>query len=285
MVKKVKKKTLSEKIAIVTGAGRGIGREISLGFAKAGAKLVIISRTKNELDRTAQEIKKIGQEVLAISADITKPAEVKKVIEKALNRFKKIDILVNNAGILGPIGPIEKNEEKKWEQTIQTNLLGTYYFLKAIIPIMKKQKSGKIINLSGGGSTSPRPFFSAYAASKAAIVRLTETVAEEVKKYNIQVNAIAPGPINTKLLYEVLDAGQEVAGDKEFEKAKLQKKTGGTPIEKAVQLAIFLASDASNDLTGRLISAIYDDWQNFTQKKISQIEKSDLYTLRRITKK
>ena len=284
MRKKIENEALAKKVAVVTGAGRGIGKEVALGFAKAGADLVIISRTKRELTQTAQEIKRMGQKVMAITADISKPVEVRKVVKKALGRFKKIDILVNNAGVLGPVGPIEENEERDWGKTIGTNLLGTFYFLKEVIPIMKKQKSGKVINLSGGGATSPRPFFSAYAASKAAIVRLTETVAEEVKKYNIQVNAIAPGPINTKMWDEVLKAGSK-AGQEEFERAKLQKKTGGAPVEKAVELAIFLASDSSDGLTGRLISAIYDDWQNFTPKKISQIEKSDLYTLRRITRR
>jgi NAD(P)-dependent dehydrogenase (short-subunit alcohol dehydrogenase family) len=143
---------------------------------------------------------------------------------------------------------------------------------------MIKQRKGKIINLSGGGATYPRPNFSAYAASKAGVVRLTETLAEEAKKFNIQVNAIAPGAVSTRLHEQILAAG-EAAGEKALAESRKVKEGGGTSLELPVGLAVFLASDESNGLTGRLISAVWDDWQEMS-KKIPEIMSTDWYTLR-----
>ena len=146
---------------------------------------------------------------------------------------------------------------------------------------MIKQKSGKIINFSGGGATSARPHFSAYGASKTAVVRLTETIAEENKPFNIQINAIAPGAVNTRMTGEVISAGKE-AGEKGLAEAVKQLETGGTPLEKPANLAVFLASGESDGITGRLISAVWDDWQVIA-KQTAQSKSGDLYTLRRIT--
>jgi NAD(P)-dependent dehydrogenase (short-subunit alcohol dehydrogenase family) len=146
---------------------------------------------------------------------------------------------------------------------------------------MKKKGSGKIINLSGGGATNPLPRLSAYAASKAAVVRLTETLAEELREHSIMVNAIAPGALNTRLLDEVLEAGPELVGSEFYEKALKQRETGGAPIEKGVALCVYLASSASDGITGKLISALWDPWENLGELR-SELEKSDIYTLRRI---
>ena len=147
---------------------------------------------------------------------------------------------------------------------------------------MIKHGSGKIINLSGGGAANPQPCFSAYATSKAAVVRFTETISEEVKGFNIQVNAIAPGGIATRLQDEVIAAG-ELAGAEALAKAKRIKAAGETTLDKPVALSVFLASDESKGLTGKLISAVWDDWQNMG-KNASELVSSDLYTLRRVTK-
>lgn len=145
---------------------------------------------------------------------------------------------------------------------------------------MIKQRRGKIINLSGGGAAYPAPHFSAYAASKAAVVRFTETLAEEMKAFNIQVNAIAPGAINTGIQEEVLAAG-EIAGEKALAEAKKVRETGGTPPKVPAALAVFLASDESNGLTGKLISAVWDDWKEMG-KRFPEIMSTNIYTLRRV---
>ncbi len=272
---------LAGKAAIITGAGRGIGRAIALAFAQEGADMLIASRTLPEVAKTAEEAQALGRRALALKVDVSNRAEAEGMVAQALEDFGRVDILVNNAGGYGSIGPLVDNDPEKWVQTVRINLFGSFFCARAVLPFMIGQRRGKIINLSGGGASSPLPNFSAYAASKAAIVRLTETLAEEVKGFNIQVNAIAPGAVNTRLMDEVLAAGA-AAGEKMLAQTHRQKETGGVPPERAAALAVFLASEESDGLSGRLISAVWDDWQSMNSC-IDQIMASELYTLRRVT--
>lgn len=273
---------LKDKVSIITGGGRGIGKAIAIAFAKEGSHLVLTSRTVSELEASKQEIDKSSSvRVEILPADVSKPKGVKGLIDFTLGKFGTVDILVNCAGILGPVGLTTDIDSERWLQAININLYGTFLCIKAVLPIMMKNKKGKIINFSGGGAVSPRPRFSAYAISKAGVVRLTETLAEEVKEYNVDINAIAPGAVNTRLLDEVLKAGK-ATGKEELAKAIKQKREGGTPPEKAAELAVFLASSSSDGLTGRLISAVWDNWREITQH-LDEIMSSDIYTMRRIT--
>ena len=272
---------LKGKIAIVTGGGRGIGKAIALAFASEGADLIVVSRTLTEVTETAREAQTMGRRALAMKVDVSNRQEVANMVSSVIQQFGRIDILVNNAGVQAPIGPVTENDPDQWLKTITVNLGGTFLCSQAVLSIMIMQRQGKIINLSGGGATSPRPHFTAYAASKAAVVRFTETLAGEVKEFNIQVNAIAPGAVNTRMLEEVIAAGKR-AGTETITEAKRQLETGGTPPEKAAALAVFLASEESNGLTGRLISAVWDDWEGMAQQ-VEGITPTDLYTLRRIT--
>lgn len=275
---------LKNKVAIVTGAGRGIGQRIALKFAQEGAKVVVASLLEAEIKDTVEKIKGLEGNTLGIKVDVSNPKEVKRMVKNTLQRFGKIDILVNNAGIQGPIGPLEKNNSKDWLKTIEVNLFGTFLCAKEVLPYMRRQKRGKIINFSGGGATSSRPNFSAYAVSKTAIVRLTEILTDELKEYSIQVNAIAPGAVNTKMTEEVLRAGKG-AGKKAISEAKKQLKSGGTPPERVAELVLFLASNKSDGLSGKLISAVWDNWKEWDKEKINNIMKSSDYTLRRIDNK
>jgi len=271
---------LAGKAAIITGAGRGIGRAITLAFAQEGADVLVASRTLSEVAKTTEEARALGRHALALKVDVSNRDEVERMVAQALEEFGKLDILVNNAGIYGAIGPLVDNDPEKWVQTVRINLFGSFFSARAVLPLMIRQRRGKIINLSGGGATSPLPNFSAYAASKAAIVRLTETLAEEVKGFNIQVNAIAPGAVNTRLTDEILAAGA-AAGEQALTVARRVKEKEGVTPEAAGELAVFLASDDSDGLTGRLISAVWDDWESMNGR-IDQIMASDLYTLRRV---
>ena len=271
---------LKDRVAIVTGGGRGIGRAIALALAEDGADVAVVSRTSAEIDRVAVEIKALGRHALALRADVSDREAVDTMVGSVIGKWGKVDILVNNAGIQGPIGSVIETGIDEWIKTVHVNLIGTFLCTRAVLPGMIKQQRGKIINLSGGGATSPRPNFTAYGVSKTGVVRFTETVAEEVSKFNIQVNAIAPGSVNTRMTEELLSAGK-AAGDKAISEARNQLETGGTPPEKAAALAVFLASEKSDGLTGRLISAVWDDWQQFPGQ-IEKIMASDLYTLRRI---
>ena len=271
---------LENKVALITGAGRGIGQAIAEGFAKEGADVALIARTGRDIEETAKNIRTIGRKALPVTADVSDPASVDSFVKIVLAEFGRIDILVNNAGKQSPIGPLNKCDSQNWLQTIKVNLFGPMLCCKALLPDMIKRHQGKIINLSGGGATFPRPNFSAYAASKAAVVRLTETVAEEVKSFNIQINAIAPGAINTKMLEEVLAAGNS-AGEVALSQAKRQKESGGDSLEKVVALAVFLASEESGSLTGKLISAQHDPWREWAGKA-DELNATPMYTIRRL---
>src|SRR5579862_102194 len=183
---------LTGKVAIVTGAGRGIGRAIALALADAGCAVAVASRTANEIEETATLIRNKGGVALSVIADVNQPDAVDALILRTNQSFGRVDILVNNSGMQGAIGRLVDNDPALWIQTLHVNLVGTFLCSRAVLPGMIERRSGKIINLSGGGATAPRPHFSAYAASKAAVVRLTECLAEEVCEYNVQVNAIAP---------------------------------------------------------------------------------------------
>ena len=276
------KMRLKDKVAIVTGAGRGIGRAIALAYADEGASVVAISRTLSEVEETARLIRSAGKRAVPIRADISHAGEVEDAVSLVIKEFGRVDILVNAAGVQGPIGPVLENDINHWIQTVQVNLIGTFLCIRAVLPAMIEQRSGKIINFSGGGATSPRPYFTAYAASKGAVVHFTESLAEELKKHNVQVNVVAPGAVNTNMLEEVLRASS-LAGEHEFKKAQEQLEKGGTPLDKPVNLAVFLASDDSNGLSGKLISAVWDDWQ-YMVGKVDEIMSSDIYTLRRVVK-
>jgi len=272
---------LKDKAAIVTGAGRGIGRAIALAFAREGAHLVVVSRTLSEVEETAAQIGALGRCASCLQIDVSRKEDVANMVKSTLRQFGRIDVLVNNAGILGPVGPLVENDARDWMETIRVNLVGTFLCCKAVLPVMISQRKGKIINLSGGGATFPRPRFSAYAASKGAVVSLTSTLAEEVKDFNIQINAIAPGAVYTRLHEQVLNAGSK-AGKKELDVSKRAKETAGTPPEVPADLAVFLASDESDGLTGRLISAVWDEWRNMSKERIEEIMSRELYTMRRI---
>jgi 3-oxoacyl-[acyl-carrier protein] reductase len=193
-----------------------------------------------------------------------------------------LTVLVNNAGIYGPMGRLEEVDWTAWVEAMQVNLFGTAHMCRAILPHLRQQGYGKIINLSGGGATAPLPRISAYAASKAAVVRLTETLAVELREARVDVNAIAPGPLNTRLLDEVLTAGPDKVGKDFYEKSLKQRDQGGASLDKGAALAVFLASAASDGITGRLLSAVWDDWAHLPERR-EQLAKSDVYTLRRIT--
>jgi 3-oxoacyl-[acyl-carrier protein] reductase len=203
------------------------------------------------------------------------------VVAGAIAAFGGLDVLVCNAGVYGPKGPIEDVDWDEWVRALNVNLCGAVLCCRAVLPHFRAERSGKIILLSGGGATRPLPFLSAYAASKAALVRFGETLAEEVKGAGIDVNAVAPGALNTRLLDEVLEAGPARVGQAFYEQSRAQKAKGGTPLETGAALCAFLASSESDGITGRLISAVWDPWPDLPARR-DELSASDIYTLRRI---
>ena len=164
---------LKGRVAVVTGAGRGIGKAIALGLAREGADIVAVSRTPSDIEQTAEQILELGRRAVPFSADVSNPEDVTKLVRHVLRGFHTIDVLVNNAAILGPIGPMHCNDTEHWIRTIGVNLTGVFLCSREVLPVMIQNRRGKIINLSGGGAVYARPRFTAYSASKAAVVRLT----------------------------------------------------------------------------------------------------------------
>lgn len=281
------KRILDGKIAIITGSSQGLGLEIARKFVLSGADIMMCARDGKRLETAKNEMEKLSnktQKVLSLVADISLKKDVEIVVNETIKNLGGCHILVNNAGVYGPKNKIETTNWEDWVKTIEINLFGSILMCRALIKHFKKQNYGKIIQLSGGGATNPLPNLSAYAVSKVAIVRFSETLAEELKGTGIDVNAIAPGALNTRMLDEILKAGPEKVGKSFYKKSLEQKRNGGTSMQKGSELALFLASNASDGITAKLISAIWDNWENWPLH-LNDLSSTDVYTIRRITGK
>ncbi len=277
-------KVLSGKVAIVTGANQGLGLLIANKYVLAGADVMICARNATLLSKVEADLLKIaelGQKVIAMAMDVSIEADVQALVSETFVKLGGCHILVNNAGIYGPKGEIESVDWSEWVKTIEINVFGSILMCRALLPHFKAQGYGKVIQLSGGGATNPLPRISAYATAKAAIVRFAETLAEEVRGTGIDVNAVAPGALNTRMLDEVLEAGPKKVGQAFYDRAIKQKKSGGAPLDRGADLALFLASRESDGITGKLISAAWDDWEHWPEH-LDDLSSSDVYTLRRI---
>ena len=246
---------------------------------------MVCAREATELEGTSRELRGLADDEQIVrwrSTDVTDQSAVDMTVRQAVDELGGLHVLVNNAGVYGPFGLLEDTDWTEWARAIEINLFGSVIPMRAVLPHFKAQGHGKIIQLSGGGATNPLPRISAYAAAKAAMARLTETVAEECKNDRIDVNAIAPGALNTRLLDEVLAAGPDKVGAEFYARAVRQKQDGGVALTHGADLAVFLASSASDGITGRLISALWDDWAQWP-KHLAELDSSDVYKLRRIT--
>ena len=271
--------------ALITGGSQGLGKAIAGRFLVEGANAVLCARGEKELLATRDELAKQfpSQKVLAKICDVSSETQVNELVAFALLELGPLHALVLNAGIYGPMGATESVSLEEWRRAMDINLYGVLLPCRAVIPHFKKSGHGKIVILSGGGATNPLPNISAYAASKAAVIRLMETLAEELKTFRVDVNAIAPGALATRLVDEVLAAGPEKVGAAFYEKNKQWKNKGATPLELGANLAVYLASAQSDGITGKLISAQWDPWEKLHELKGDL--SGDIYTLRRIVPK
>ena len=275
---------LAGRAALITGASQGLGLAIARAYVKAGCSVMICARNRAALEKARKDVLRLakrGQDVIAVLADVSREADARRLVKTALKQFPQLHILVNNAGVYGPKGVIEEADWKAWKEAMQINVMGSVYLCRLVVPHMKAHGYGKIVQLSGGGATNPLPRISAYAASKAAVVRFAETLAEEVRDHRIDVNSIAPGALNTRLLDEVLKAGPKAVGEAFYARALRQKKEGGTRLDLGAALAVFLGSSLSDGISGKLISAVWDPWKSFAAH-VAKLRESDVYTLRRI---
>ncbi len=272
--------SLRDKNVLITGGSRGIGKRLALGFAQVGARVGLVARSQPELDLAKLEIEQAGGNACRIRADVRDLEQLSMAVERLKVVFGgTLDILIAAAGVQGPIGPLLSTRQPVWNETIEINLIGAVNACRVALPSMIEKRSGKIVIVAGGGSSQSRPNFGAYAASKAGLVRFAECLADEVRDHNVQVNCISPGGAYTHMTDEILRAGEERAGAREIADAEQVRITGGVPADKQIQLVLFLASDRSNHISGKLIH-IHDDWRRLEQANM----KPEIYTLRRVQK-
>ena len=249
---------LKDKVAVISGGGRGIGREIALAYARAGANVVVAARTVGAMEQTKTEIEAIGLQALVVPTDLRQPESVQSLAKQTVDRLGRVDVLVNNSGVGGPSAPLWEIELADWEETFAVNVRGTYLCCKAFLPDMIKRRSGSIIII--GSMSGKRPLLNRtpYAASKMALVGLARTLAWETGPYNIRVNVISPGAVEGERIEWVIHKQAESQGIS-LEEAR-QQFTSASPLDKltspvdVANAAIFLASDMAAAVTGEDIN-------------------------------
>lgn len=272
---------MKNNTVFITGGSQGIGKVIAHAFAKTGAAVTIGARTLQDVMQTVDEFRGAGLRCDGYQLDVRDSRAVHDVVENIVEKHQSLDVIVSCAGVYGPLGVFDQNDLAAWKETIEINLMGFVNVSYAVVPFMKRQRHGSIITLSGAGVGGKiKPNMSAYVTSKSGVVGFVEALAIELKEYNINVNAIAPGSVNTRLLDHVLAAGEEAAGKEFYEASKKQKASGGTSPQKAATLALYLCSEEGKYITGKMLSAQWDDRASFAQKK--ERLAGSLYTLRRV---
>jgi len=276
---------LKGRNALITGASQGLGAQISQHYVEQGASVLLFARSADRLESQRMSLLPLAApqaQIVTCVGNVADERDVESLFSKFYSKFDRLDILVNNAGVYGPMGRIEDIDWAHWVEAIEINLLGLVSVTRAAMPKFRAQRYGKIINVSGGGATNPLPNISAYAAAKAGVVRFTESLALECKDDNIDVNSIAPGALLTRMMTQLLEAGPKVVGQEFFDRMKKVADAGGTPLELGAELCVFLGSADSDGITGKLIAAQWDRWQDWP-KHLQELQNSDVYTLRRIT--
>lgn len=227
---------LTGRTALITGGTQGLGLQIARDYLAAGvAGVYVCGRNPDALQGALRELRGAagpGQKVLGEVADVSSPGDVDRVVAAASSGLGGVTILVSNAGVYGPKGTIDGVDWPEWARAVEINLFGSVLPARALVPQFRERRYGKIVQLSGGGATNPLPGLSAYAASKAAVVRFAETLAEELREHRVDVNAIAPGALNTRMLDEVLAAGPQAVGQAFYDRALEQQRSGGVPLER-----------------------------------------------------
>jgi len=250
---------LNDRVAVVTGGGRGIGRAIAERFAREGAAVFLVSRTAAQLEQTARAIQQAGGRVAYEAADVSQEAEVARVVQKAERELGRIDILVNNAGIYGPVREIHAVLPEEWERVLAVNLRSAYLMIRSVLPGMLARKRGAILNLASVSAKAAYPWSGPYAVSKAGMIALTRVVAAEVARAGIRVNALCPGPVRgTAMWHEIGDAlarKMNLSLEKVGEETRAEILQGRPQeVEEVAAAALFLCSDEASAITGQALN-------------------------------
>jgi len=240
-----------DKVALVTGGGNGIGRETAMGFARLGAKVVVVDRDTAGGEGTAGAIRQQGGEALFVAADVTRSADVQNYVKAALDAYGRIDCFFNNAGIEGKVAPVAEIDEAVFDQVISVNLKGVFLGLRHVLPVLLRQKSGSVVNTASVAGVIASPGMAAYVASKHGVIGLTKTAAVEVARQGVRVNAVCPGPIDTRMIHSIegLYSPEDPAGAARRYQAALPSGRYGTA-EEVAQVVLFLCSDLAGNVNG-----------------------------------
>lgn len=272
---------MEKKIVLITGPSRGLGFVISKRFLEGGYHIIAVVRNDSSKRLFLNSFKDYPTSCFSLlTCDLNSQEEVNRLLKIILSNFSHIDCIINNAAIQGPIGPLTTNNMDQWNNTFQVNLFSPVAICHGLISLLRKSSNASIINISGGGATGPRPNFSAYASSKAALVRFSETLSYELADYKIKVNCIAPGAMKTNITQTIVDAGSS-AGIDELNIVKNLPQDFLITAQNAAELVFFLSSCRRIFITGKLISALWDNWKLWGDN-VDAINKSDVFTLRRI---
>lgn len=276
---------LSNKNILITGGSLGLGYAAAEACLRAKGRVVICARTQGNLDAAVSRLQQQGNENIAsIVADVTQQDQVEAALDTVESRFGPLNAVIHAAGIYGPIGAITQVDPEAWFNAIQVNLFGTFLVARQSSLRLQQHGGGRIALFSGGGAASPFPNYTGYACGKVGVVRLTETIAQELAPHNIEVNCIAPGFVVTRLHQQTLDAGEELAGQAFLQKTKEQIENGGVPVAVGANAAAFLISDAAQGISGKFVAAPYDGYQDWPQH-LDELQAMDIFTLRRILPK
>ncbi|HEX4770210.1 MAG TPA: SDR family oxidoreductase [Bryobacteraceae bacterium] len=267
------------KNVLVTGAGRGIGKRLALGFARRGARVALVGRSKAEIDLAHIEIEQNGGNALRLRADVTDPEQLTAAFDRAhVVLGSPIDILICAAGTPGPLTNFVTAPMDSWKEAIEINLLGVAHACRAAVPSMVARRSGKILVLACDSDTAPKFGFSAYETSKTAVVRFVESLAAELVEQNVQINCLDPGPAYTNLTDEIIRAEHRLE-PAVIAAAKETRRTGGVSPDLQLEHALFLLSERSNHISGKLFH-VTDDLRKLRNVAL----RADSFTLRRVTK-
>ncbi len=242
---------LDHKVAIVTGAAKGLGKEIARAFAAEGARVMLMDRDSAELKKTADNIARTGGHILVYAGDVSRRKHVDDMARQTRDHFGPVDILVNNAGIIGPADFMRDADEETWQKTLNVNLTGAFFCCRAVIPDMTSRKRGKIINITSGLGERSFPRFCAYGVSKAGLIQMTQMLSEELKSAHIQVNAINPGVMDTSMQADIRSIDIQSMGRDVYDRFHgLYDRGELLDPAQLSPLAVFLASGQSDHLTG-----------------------------------
>lgn len=259
---------------LVTGSSTGIGRALAERLVAGGHRVFGLARSPQA------PISGPGK-LCALTCDVSDWSQVASVASQVVASTPHLDGLVACAGIQGELGPALTVDPERWSHTVRVNLDGTYFAIRGFSSLLQRSRRAKVVCLSGGGATKARANFSAYGAAKTAVVRLVENIAEETRDQPFDINAIAPGAINTRLTEEVIRLGPNIVGQTEYDAAIRQKATGGGSLNRAIDLIEFLLSPQSDGISGRILAAPWDPWPTLADNA-GDLANSDIYMLRRI---